>query len=553
MNQGSNNNDINNINAPNSPGIISNDNTIIMADNSSSNRYMINHHNSNNYNDNTSIGNKDNIRDISQIDFIADHSGINLLQVDVSPSPLKEHNDNYSSQMKKGQISSQQSYKKNTILNQLRQNQNLNNTNLNSQNNQDFNDEFNINMNIIKQKEISERSIIEKTEVHRDIEQPVQRNQSYNNKIKKVMQRQEEIDKVKEKYRILNIGNVDTELTKAKYNGKVMDILISCVVTLNVLIALYENYDFTTLRVKDPPPDKPANMGDEFNDILKYGEILCSFILIVMIVIRYYFYLVQLRRENIASKNDNLFTTGLWKGLLVEAILMSIFSPPGTFSNSTITGYMLGGSYTYSWDSIFTFVICYKSYYAVRLFMIFSKWNNEETLNIAKENGINLGFVFALKSSIKQYPFIFLSIIMGITLAFCGFLIRLFEQGFTPNVDPSAPPSIKGGNPDFEAYLDSFWLVIITMLTVGYGDLFPKTHLGRIVAIWTTISGMVIVSFLIVSLTNWTELTPEEKKSYVLIKREEAIQDMNSQAKTFMRKIMRIFFLRSQKFTKAGR
>ena len=72
------------------------------------------------------------------------------------------------------------------------------------------------------------------------------------------------------------------------------------------------------------------------------------------------------------------------------------------------------------------------------------------------------------------------------------------------------------------------WCVIVTMTTVGYGDFYPVTHLGRIVGVIASLWGAFIISLLMVTLsTNTylvnvhaaiaTELTPAQRKAYDLI------------------------------------
>jgi len=58
---------------------------------------------------------------------------------------------------------------------------------------------------------------------------------------------------------------------------------------------------------------------------------------------------------------------------------------------------------------------------------------------------------------------------IGGVLAF-GFCLRIFER----------PLSIYSGM-DFSEYENAFWCVIVTMTTVGFGDLYPVTIPGRFV------------------------------------------------------------------------
>lgn len=56
-------------------------------------------------------------------------------------------------------------------------------------------------------------------------------------------------------------------------------------------------------------------------------------------------------------------------------------------------------------------------------------------------------------------------------------------------------------NYGFDNYINCIWCVFITMATVGYGDYFPKTVVGRFICVFAAISGIIISSLLIVSLS----------------------------------------------------
>ena len=57
------------------------------------------------------------------------------------------------------------------------------------------------------------------------------------------------------------------------------------------------------------------------------------------------------------------------------------------------------------------------------------------------------------------------------------------------------------------------------MTTVGYGDYFPKTLLGRLVSFITSISGVILSSLLIVSLSAYLTMQPNESKSHLTLHR----------------------------------
>ena len=63
------------------------------------------------------------------------------------------------------------------------------------------------------------------------------------------------------------------------------------------------------------------------------------------------------------------------------------------------------------------------------------------------------------------------------------------------------------------------WNVIITLTTVGYGDYYPVTNLGRLIGIITAFWGVFFVSLFVVALTNTLELEESELRAFILLRR----------------------------------
>lgn len=55
-------------------------------------------------------------------------------------------------------------------------------------------------------------------------------------------------------------------------------------------------------------------------------------------------------------------------------------------------------------------------------------------------------------------------------------------------------------------------MCFVTMATVGYGDYYPKTHLGRITGVGVCLVGMISVSLFVVFLQQLIEFNPKEQK-----------------------------------------
>lgn len=58
---------------------------------------------------------------------------------------------------------------------------------------------------------------------------------------------------------------------------------------------------------------------------------------------------------------------------------------------------------------------------------------------------------------------------------------------------------------------------MITMTSVGYGDIYPKTFWGRMIGIIVSFWGVLVMSMVVVIQTEQTSFTRSEKKAIELI------------------------------------
>jgi len=354
----------------------------------------------------------------------------------------------------------------------------------------------------------------------------------------------DKINKIKiEKEKILNKKLLGFSQLKIFQILRIIDFFILFLVLSDVSIAVYTNYRFTTREYDlNDRLIKDKFIADININNLRIIMIFLIFFLEISIIIKYYFKLKQFRIRQFAGHNDGIFSSGLYKPLMVEMLILVTFTPPE--ENELIQGNLLSGEFIYSLDSIILLFKLLKLYYLLYIFSKISGWVDERAKQIARKLKAAVGFNFAVKAGIKNNPILLISFTFLLIFFIFGFVLKIFEYGFTSN-----PEKIKiyknltqknDVNEIFESYWDVFWLIIITMMTVGYGDFYPQTHIGRFICFLLSVVGMILVGLLIVKLGSIVELSTHEKKALNTIKMNMNLNKIEKKAKELIKGIMKL-------------
>lgn len=90
------------------------------------------------------------------------------------------------------------------------------------------------------------------------------------------------------------------------------------------------------------------------------------------------------------------------------------------------------------------------------------------------------------------------------------------------------------------SYINSIWSVILTMTTVGYGDIFPRTTIGRFVYFLCAMFGVVVVSMIVVAVMNELDMSGVEEKAFVVVKRMDLRKDLVQESANVICKAFRM-------------
>lgn len=118
-------------------------------------------------------------------------------------------------------------------------------------------------------------------------------------------------------------------------------------------------------------------------------------------------------------------------------------------------------------------------------------------------------FSFAMRCVMLDQPYTFsLFLFFGSMFLFAQ-AVRISE----------APLSRVDEDMNHKRYDNSLWAVFLTMSTVGFGDYFARTSIGRFLMFLCAMAGNVIVSIFVVVIMNILEMSPVEDKAYIVTKR----------------------------------
>lgn len=304
----------------------------------------------------------------------------------------------------------------------------------------------------------------------------------------------------------------------------VLDFLLMVIGLLGLGLTLYEYelyYTFSEECISDGVllKDGKECLSEEpdANFKLRVVVSLMTVLLCLLVAYRYVLYMRIEKLKGVLDYLDNLYTSGLYIPLIAEVSYCSIHVPPRF--NVALELKQYEGDFVYTINMLLGLCMLGRVYLLWRLFIHYSKWNSSSSNEICKSCSCKGGVNFAIKAELKERPYTVVAGVMVISICVFGIALRNLERPFEHE---------SGKNWDY--IWNGMWCIIITMSTVGYGDYYATTHLGRIVSVIACFWGTFLISLMVLSLTISSEFTPQESKSFNKIKKDEAEEEVKIKA-----------------------
>ena len=147
-------------------------------------------------------------------------------------------------------------------------------------------------------------------------------------------------------------------------------------------------------------------------------------------------------------------------------------------------------------DFILAFMFL-RIFFLLRSVFNYSIYTDAFSKKLCKTYGFTSGVRFTLKCHFAVNPEKTMLILFTSSILVFGYLLRIFELPYH-RLSPT--------DSTFDSLFNAFWLVIITMTTVGYGDLAPHTVPGKVVSIFAALVGGFLISLLVLAVSSVFDL-----------------------------------------------
>lgn len=168
----------------------------------------------------------------------------------------------------------------------------------------------------------------------------------------------------------------------------------------------------------------------------------------------------------------------------------------------------------------------YKLYFFTKAFTANTIFASSSSHRICAVYGVNCSNTYVIKCMMREMPIRFILTMFVFATIFFGYAYRIVE----------APLLSVDRSNDLSSYFDCCWLVVLVMTTVGYGDVYPRTLLGRLITFLVVVYGAVVVSLMVSFVTQELQMSLGELKAYAVVNRLELKNELRERSAQIINK-----------------
>ena len=161
----------------------------------------------------------------------------------------------------------------------------------------------------------------------------------------------------------------------------------------------------------------------------------------------------------------------------------------------------------------------YRMYQVLRHYERYHEYTDLDSKAVCRRFNTPGGIMFAIKCELKFNQYKVITFLFVFSVSVLAYILRLWELPYDQNLLNNAT---SGSRNNLQDYGSAIWLTVITMTTVGYGDIYPHTVGGQLTAIFIAIWGTFVISLLIMITSQVFDFTDAEQGAVLTIIKQRA-------------------------------
>lgn len=191
-------------------------------------------------------------------------------------------------------------------------------------------------------------------------------------------------------------------------------------------------------------------------------------------------------------------------------IILFIWHPSPIFSSIEvkfkITNYDLDQIMPF--NSILYSITLFKLWFLFKFVLYYSEYTSSRMNRVCLMNKFKVNFSFCIKALMEKTPFHVQFLFFIMSTLYCSICIRIFERDLDPYT-----------NQIFSNFYNCVWYTIITMTTVGFGDFYPDSLLGKLIGILASFIGVILMSISVITVSSLVDFNNQEYNTFLIFEK----------------------------------
>jgi len=247
---------------------------------------------------------------------------------------------------------------------------------------------------------------------------------------------------------------------------------------------------------------------------LKVVTTATTAVLILTIALKYATTFALMRERQALLSQATFIDSGLLLPLLGELVACAFHCPVGVGGSFVIRNLRM--TLTYDWDSLLSIVLFVRLYLVLYVIDDMLGYRSQHARVIARWNGVTFGPSVTFRAFMDKWPIRTVGTIFTVGIIICAHALRVTERPLCRSPEAIAVGWCGDstlGTKDFSNFTVCLWATFITGLTIGYGDVYAVTHLGRMSSVFIALFGVVSVALLLNAVSKSVQLANDEVRA----------------------------------------